>query len=124
MSLFCRILKERKDYNYFKFYCNIVEEEKSVSDRCQKLDYEIQGKELLKHLEKNKDLIHDRAIEEIDWVCKNAKNFRMYLNTLKLVYVILDCENKDMKNVSWEEFCEVCEKINQLKSSYLDNIFN
>jgi hypothetical protein len=65
----------------------------------------------------------DDNFETARWIKKNAKAFRDYLNTIKLVYIIWYCSNKKYGIISWEEFCMISDKLMETKEYCLDYFY-
>lgn len=121
---FCILEKDKKTFEYFKQYVRYLEHEDNT---CLILDNLLQKNEIQMHLELNgvdAAQLSERKKNEIsDWIEKNAQPFRDYLNTIKLVYVVWKCMGRDWKNISWDDYITIGERLNQLKANCLDTIF-
>lgn len=116
---FCYLEKDKKTFEYFKEYLQYLE---SNTSSCFILDNQIQVREMSEHLCANGYSIDDHGAI-IDWVEKNGERFRNYLNTIKLVYVVWKCMGNTWDDINWENFVNIEDNINRLKSSCLDTIF-
>jgi hypothetical protein len=115
---FCELEKDKKTFEYFKKYLEILNRE---DGDCFLLDNEIQIKEIYDHLKSN-GYSKDDSEEIHKWIQKNGKPFRNYLNTIKIIYVVWHCMGKIWTDITWEEFCSIEDKINEVKQRCLDNI--
>lgn len=118
--MFCRLENDEKTFLYLKEYVSFLENTTSIA---LILDNQIQYKEIMNHLYVNNKSIDDQT--EIDcWIQSNAKKFREYLNTIKLVYVVWKCSHdNDWQNITYTDFVDIEKKLNCLKSNCLDTIF-
>lgn len=116
---FCILDKDIKTFEYFKKYVQFLETEDNT---CHILDNRIQADEIREHLRRNG--MDESHKEEIDrWIDENARPFREYLNTIKLVYVVWKCMGKDWDNIGFDEFHAIEENLNRIKNKCLDTIF-
>ena len=116
---FCYLEKDKKTFEYFKEYLRHLE---SSTSSCFILDNQIQVREMCDHLYSNGYTVDDDGAV-IEWVKNNAENFRNYLNTIKLVYVVWKCMGNTWDDINWDNFIRIEDNINQLKSTCLDTIF-
>jgi hypothetical protein len=116
---FCLLESDQKTFEYFKNYVEYLEKH---SGSCFDLDNQIQAKEIKRHLVIN-GIASDNANEKIDWIRRNGKPFREYLNTIKLAYVVWKCSGKEWETIRWEDFINITKQINELKMVCLDTIF-
>jgi hypothetical protein len=115
--------KDRKTFEYFKKYVEFLELEENT---CLILDNKIQSEEIQEHLRRtgHNSGMDGRKKEIISqWIRENARPFRDYLNSIKLVYVVWKCMGKEWSEITWEEFVEIEERLNSLKYKCLDTIF-
>ena len=116
---FCILEKDKKTFQYFKLYFNNLEKNK----QCYSIDNEITFQEIRNHLITN-NITNDNHINEIEkWINENGEPFRIYLNTIKLVYLACKIMNKNWDDINWNEFCRIEDIINKLKKTCLDTIF-
>lgn len=120
---FCILEQDKKTFEYFKLYVEFLEKENNT---CLILDNKIQSDEIREHLRRSgRDIILGREKKDIisQWIKENARPFRDYLNSIKLVYVVWTCMGKAWKDITWEEFVSIGERLNALKHKCLDTIF-
>lgn len=113
---FCKLEHDQKTFLYFKKYI----EELTLKDSV-KIDNEIQAKEIEKHCQNN-HIPLDNCEEITKWIDSNAEGFRNYLNSIKLIYTVWHCMGHDWEVITWEEFCQIEDKINEIKTQVLDKI--
>jgi hypothetical protein len=114
---FCYLENDPKNYDYFMRYAKGVKTRMSFFN----IDNQIQIEEIQKHLEDNGYQKNDQQAT-IKWVQDHAKAFRKYLNTIKIIYLTLACSDKNMHNITLEEFFEQEKKLNNRKAYCLDTI--
>lgn len=120
---FCILEKDQKTFDYVK-ECLLLLERRDKDAKT--LDNKIQAIEILAHLEragKNIEESEERHKEQIFWVDNYACDFRSYLNTIKIAASFLHFKKVKSEVLSYEEFCECCDAVNNLKSLLLENIF-
>ena len=115
--------KDRKTFDYVKMYVEFLENNGST---CLVLDNQIQTEEIKDHLRRvgsdaNLEGIKKREVTR--WIKENARPFRDYLNSIKLIYVVWKCMGNEWKEITWEEFVKIQERLNKLKYNCLDTIF-
>ncbi len=120
---FCILEKDRKTFDYVKMYVEFLENNGST---CLVLDNQIQSEEIKDHLRRvgsdaNLEGIKKREVTR--WIKENARPFRDYLNSIKLIYVVWKCMGNEWKEITWEEFVKIQERLNKLKYNCLDTIF-
>jgi len=116
--LFCELEKDKKTFEYFKTYIQaFLDQEDSVE-----IDNEIQIKEIHEHLLRH-GLSYNNNDEIKNWIKKNSKPFRNYLNSIKIIYLVYHCQGNNWNNITWDEFCIIEDKINSIKEKLLDKIF-
>lgn len=106
--MFCYLDNNEKNFTYVQAYFE-------CANNCQKFlskDLEIQKKEIIEHLKRN-GYSEDEISEQNSWVSNNAKKFREYLNTIKMIFCVLYCTGKN--NISWEEFLCISQNFNKIK---------
>lgn len=108
--MFCVLEKDAKTFEYFRRYVGCFES----GEACMDLDNHIQAEELARHLEVHGFHPGDTQAK-LDWVTINAAPFREYLNTIKLVYVVLKSQGMDVHGVTKDEFLKVEERLNQMR---------
>jgi hypothetical protein len=120
---FSLLEKDQKTFEYFKQYVQFLEKD---GNTCQILDNRIQANEIEDHLKRNgkESSLSQVKKEEIShWIKENARPFRDYLNSIKLAYVVWKCMGRDWRDITWDEFVKIEERLNQLKYKCLDTIF-
>ena len=115
---FCLLDSDQKTFEYFKKYVEYLE---THEGSCFDLDNEIQAGEIRNHLLRNGFALTD-VNEKISWIRQNGKPFRDYLNSIKLAYIVWKCNGKDWKDIDWDAFKDLSERINRLKLVCLDTI--
>lgn len=108
--MICKIEHDEKTFNYFKEYLQFLENYNSTS---LILDNRIQYKEILIHLERN-GFNKNSDDEVFNWIKNNGKKFRLYLDTLKIIYIIWKCLDKNLEDLNWNDFSKLTDKINSL----------
>lgn len=116
---FCLLENDQKTFEYFQKYVQLLDRHEET---CLQIDNEIQAVEISAHLRINGYSENDIS-EKIKWIQKNGKPFRDYLNTLKLAYVVWKCCGKEWKDITFEDFQRIRDRINTLKTVCLDAIF-
>lgn len=116
---------EQKAFDIVKLYAtrtkNIVSDDEQ-NLILHNLDNEIQAKEIEAHLQLNSIPQERRTVEQIDWVSRYGHSFRMYLNTLKIIFLAIQSSCfKDPTSMSFEDFCAIKDRINSRKA-FLDII--
>lgn len=109
--------KDKKTYVHAKLYYDALSSEKELS----LIDIDIQKMELSAHLSKFcKE--HDKK-EETDWVCQNAKPFRIYINSLKEIALFAYISSKIYyhDDFSYELFCRIVD-VYDLRKKAIDSI--
>jgi len=124
--MFCKLEQNESTFLFFKEYFKSLMKATST-DKVQNLDLQLQLQEIKNHLNVNNKNQKDNK-ECIKWIEENSKNYRLYLNTLKIVKLIFDCiceiENKTIDQIIYEDFKKVEAIINNEKESILENIFS
>jgi hypothetical protein len=116
VMLFCKLEKDEKTFTYLKKYIHDI----SIKDSV-KIDNDIQMKEIQIHCKLNGISVHD-CNEITKWVTENGKQFRNYLNSIKIVYLVWHCLGHDWEDITWDEFCFLEDRINSVKNIILDKI--
>lgn len=114
---FCKLEKDQKTYEYFKKY--IIWYGGNKGKDFLEIDSKIQADEIKKHLELNKT--RDNNQEILEWIKKYSERFRLYLNSLKVIFVIWYCSGYE-KEPDWEKFCFIVERLNGIKDCCLESI--
>jgi hypothetical protein len=107
MLKFCLLDDSPKNYEFIRNFIS------STSLNFFKLDNQIQVNEIKYHL----GLCHidnkEEANEEtLNWIEKNAEGFRLYLDTLHIVFLIWNFIGKDSQDLTYEMYLEIKEKLN------------
>ena len=119
MYTFSELEKDSKTFEYLKEYLNHWNSD-SKKD-FSKLDMDIQTREIVTHLYLNGKSGSDNA-EIINWIQKYGAQFRAYLNSIKLVFLVWHCMGRDLNQISWEDYCQLRDKMNEIKSICTDTI--
>ncbi len=111
-----------KDKKTFELVQEYIVYLKQRGNDCINIDNKIEMDEIKKWLQLISTDPHDnRAIAA--WIKDNGKSFRDYLNTVKLIYLIWFCSRGQTDTISWEDFCAIGEKLNNMENSFLDSIY-
>jgi len=116
---FCKLEKDQKTFKMIQSY---IRELNHSPKSCQQIDNLIQAEEIRHHLNINHLPSKDQE-EILHWIQRHSQEFREYLNSLKLVYLVCHCMEKDWNEITWEEFCRIEDRINAQKARVLDTIF-
>jgi len=128
----CILEKDNKTYDYFKRYLAILglDDIKSSLETSLKienlpkkvffLDNMIQKEEIELHLEANKHIL-DQPAEALNWIEKNGKGFRNYLQTIKIACVAWSFLRLPYTDFTWTKFCNLVDEFNSLERAY--NLF-
>ncbi|WP_028972729.1 hypothetical protein [Spirochaeta cellobiosiphila] len=116
---FCILEKDAKTFELLKSYIKSLD---NPDTSCIQVDNQIQANEIKAHL-KREGLTEKDSQSILVWIQDNSENFRQYLNSIKIAYLVCRCMNIEWDHISWEEFCTIEERINSLKGRVLDTIF-
>lgn len=116
MKGFCFLNNDNKTKDYIKLTVDALKQNKNLIT----VDNQIQAKELQIHCSRSDDWDKEKLM--YDWITKNAEAFRIYLNTIKIISLVLICENKDADMIDRCELEALCEKINS-NNKLLENIY-
>ena len=116
MSGFCHIENDEKTKHYVKLTIEALKDKKSLLT----IDNIIQAHEMDRHCSCSQDWDKNKLV--CDWVSSNAKPFRIYLNTIKLISLFIIVEDIDIHSLDSKEFENIREKINK-QETLLDCIF-
>jgi len=118
---------DKKSYDYTMRILNYVLEDNKKG--LLALENEIQKEEIQIHFEINNITdLKEKNIEAIRWIKKNGENFRIYLNSLKIVCLIflhqkLFCKRTCERNcLSFEIFKEIVTEIDSYRE-LIEGIF-
>lgn len=102
----CYLRKDYKTYDYIKKYI------KCIGDHVKKcmIENEIQAHEILVHLDINNVCEDMRNREALNWIKRNGRPMRDYLETMYRVAV----KYKD-KMATYEQFCYAIDEFNRDK---------
>ncbi len=117
MYTFSELEKDEKTFEYIKEYLNHWNSKKDFS----KLDMEIQTREIVVHLYLNGKSGNDNE-EIMRWIHLYGAQFRAYLNSLKLVFLVWHCMGRDLEKMHWDDFCLLRDKMNEIKNICTDTI--
>lgn len=118
--MFCELEIDQKTFDYVSKYVKLWQQDHEIDFCC--LDQQIQADEIHLHLEQACDDSCNQQAEVIDWIVANSKNFRTYLNTIKLVFTIHHCSGGAWLDFTWEEFQNIQQRMNEIKDVCLDTI--
>lgn len=127
--LFCKLETDLKTFRYLKEYLNFIKDNKTLQSKTILfLDNKIQHEELQAHLflqsiDPSED--SNRKHKEIEeWIKNNAKSFRQYLSSIKLLACVSYTKGfKSSEDLSFDDFSKLCKEINELKNVLIDHIF-
>lgn len=114
----CKLEKDGKSFMYVKMYMEMCEEDKIKE--LFSVENKLQIKEIEDHCKNNG--ISDVNREALIWINNWAEGYRIYLSSLKMVVFILKCAGRRAKDITWEEFCEIEDKVNNMHY-FLNSIF-
>lgn len=112
---FCNIDDEPKAFEIVKLYHYKTEGIKQEKEKeiLNRIDNELQIKEMQAHLIRNNVVEERQTSEKIDWALQHGHSFRIYLNTLKVLCLVLEAHCVDFDDLTFEEFCEIKNRVNQ-----------
>lgn len=127
--LFCKLEADKKTFDYLKEYLDFLYKHDNIEHRnILYIDNKIQHQELqnhlhLRHIDPNDD--SQRRNEEIEiWIKDNAKPFRRYLSSIKLLACVSYTRGfKKSDDLNFFDFENLCNDINSLKDILIDHIF-
>lgn len=111
---FCKLEKDWKTYQILNTY---FEDHKIKKDLDQE-DNNIQVLEIEDHNKRNNKDVHD-SDEAIKWITCHGKNYRLYLDSIKELAMIIYCSRS---TASWENFCYFVDRYNEGKDYFLEKI--
>lgn len=114
---FCVLENDRKTFEYANRYAECFANQRS----CMELDNAIQADELAAHMWINHIPQEDQAAK-VQWIVEHGREFRQYLNTIKLIYVVWTASGRSWDEMSFEEFQQIEQRINGIKETCLDSI--
>jgi hypothetical protein len=114
---FCVLENDRKTFEYANRYAECFAEGRS----CMELDNAIQADEVSAHMWTNQ-IPPANQEEKIRWVLEHGREFRQYLNTIKLIYVVWTASGRSWDEMTFEEFQKIEHRINNIKETCLDTI--
>ena len=119
--MFCQLEDDQKTFEYIRHYIQQWREHRSLGNTDNRLtaqEIEWHITHLPSHPENG-----ERREEMLRWIHQNGKAFRAYLNTIKLVFVVYYCSGNDWKDITWDQFRDIRNKLNHIKDPVLDTIF-
>jgi len=117
--MFSILEKNKKTFELVQKYIAHLEQRGCT---CINLDNNIEMEEIKSWLRNNSADDHDNAAIA-EWIQRNGKTFRDYLNSVKLIYLIWFCSRDKSETISWEDFCIIGDNLNHMKNSCLDSIY-
>lgn len=114
---FCVLEDDTKTFEYANRYAECFEKNES----CLDLDNSIQADEIATHMWVNRIPPGDQGAK-VRWIMEHGKEFRQYLNTIKLIYVVWTASGRSWGEMSFEEFRRIERRINGIKETCLDTI--
>lgn len=110
---------EEKSFQYAKMYIDFIND-KTPNKNIIHIDNLVQYKEIELHL-KNKGIKKILGQKEsIEWINSNADNFRQYINTLKLLAMILHCDHQEC---TYTNYIDKLKTMNDIKLTFIDSLF-
>jgi hypothetical protein len=119
MYTFSELEKDEKTFNYVREYLNHWNSGQKKD--FNKLDMEIQTREIITHLYLNGKSGNDND-EILRWIKDHGAPFRAYLNSIKLVFLVWHCMGRDLEEISWSDYCQLRDKMNEIKDICTDTI--
>lgn len=122
----CFVENEQKAYDIVKLYhtqTKDISEEEQIVRALTVLDNEIQKKEIKTHCFLNDISRDDRQNESLLWIQNYGESFRVYLNTLKIIFLALKANSIDINEISFEYFCHFKDRMNKYRA-FLNIIHN
>jgi hypothetical protein len=113
----CYLEKDMKNYDYFQRYARSTGTQKEFFQ----IDNQIQAEEIHIHLKRHGYTCGDCG-EVVEWVNKNGKTFRDFLNTNKIIYLVFKSSGHAMEKITLTEFFEKEEEINKKNKDCLEAI--
>jgi hypothetical protein len=123
---FCFLEKDKKTFSYVMRFVDFIENNKTKN--IISLGNKIQREEIEEHLKRN-NIKENAVAEEIKWVEKNGKGFRIYLNTIKIAALIFYSRDRDCginctyKKHTFKNFCKIVDDINSIKLQIIESLF-
>lgn len=116
-SMFCQLETDQKTFEYVKDYLHAWQDDHNIDFAIT--DMSLQANEIKDHLAHSS--IKGQA-EVFDWIKKNSAGFRAYLNSVKLAFVAYHCTGNDWRDITWDEFCVIRDRLNEIKNGCLDTL--
>lgn len=118
--MFCELETDEKTFEYIKHYIHQWQQHRSFDD----MDRTITVQEIEYHIANHPSHLENghRQAEVLNWIQTNGQTFRAYLNTIKLAFVVYHCSGNDWRDITWEEFCAIRHRLNEVKLTVLDTI--
>jgi hypothetical protein len=115
--MFCELETDRKTFDYLRRYLHEWREHHDLT----RVDNEITAQEIEQHI-----LLHNyydkKSQEVMQWIKLNGQPFRAYLNTIKIALIAYHIAGLDTNDITWEEFCKIRERLNEVKGDLLDTV--
>lgn len=113
-TYFCFLEDEQKAFEIVKLYHKKTKDVKPHDEEAvlNLLDNELQANEINNHLALNHVDKKHVTQEKIHWALEYGHSFRIYLNTLKIICLILEANNVDIGNMTFEHFQRVKNQVN------------
>jgi hypothetical protein len=111
MLKFCKLEKDVKSFEYTKKYFQMCKNNKTCS--LFGLDDVLQNDEIKEHCQKRRTedaLLNEEAIY---WIDTYGSGFRIFLNTIKMLVVLIHCSENIPEVLTWEEFCKYVDTLNK-----------
>ena len=120
MENFSCLEKDDKTFYYVKEYYGRV----CCNETLCICDIDIQRHELEDHLKNNNKDLHDNK-EVALWIEKNSRNFRTYINSIKLLTFFIFSNNQinHIENLDKGTFCTYIDIWNNKKHSIIDSLY-
>lgn len=114
---FCNLEKDEKTFDYVKEY--ILWFAQHNNKGFLNLDTNLQLHEIQHHLELNPN--DDKNKEILSWISRYSKEFRIYLNTIKIVFAVWYCSGHE-SIMDWADFCLIIDRLDEIKGVCLDEV--
>jgi len=118
MLLFSLLEKDEKTYNYSKKYLTFLREN---NNNCILMfENKLQFDELEEHFKLNCITEECRNYEAQLWIQKFADRYRRYLNSIKILTMMIDVKEEDY---TFDYFSNLVDRYNSAKNNIIDSIY-
>jgi hypothetical protein len=123
MNKFCYLESDDKTYQYINVYYTVIKD--NNYNTIFNLDNEIQKIEIENHCKRCNISEENKNVEILNWIDNNGKNFRIYLNTIKIAAFLFYFENskKNITDINSEDLKTFIKRFNEIKEKLIDTLF-